>query len=61
MLDPDAYVSTSGLPAVNRIARKLGKERVKVVKLPVKPDDFFVIHGGRQADMVNFIKWAKPI
>jgi hypothetical protein len=58
MLDPDAYFNSKGAPAVNRIARKLGRERVKVVKLPVKPDDFFVVYGGRSEQMKPYIKQA---
>lgn len=61
MLDPDAYVSNGGAPAVNRIVRALGRERVRVIKLPVKPDDFFVIYGGKQRDMVAYMKQAAPV
>lgn len=58
MLDPDAYTSVKGSPAANRIAVKLGKERIKIVKLPVKPDDFFVLYGGRSEQMLPYINQA---
>jgi hypothetical protein len=64
-LDPDAYTSAfvdgkSLTPAVNRVADKLNRERVKIVKLPVKPDDFFVLFGGNAREFVDFLKVAKP-
>lgn len=65
-LDPDAYypvISKDGRkspPAVSRLAAKLGS-RARIVKLPVKPDDFFFIHEGRAGDMAAFIKQAKRV
>jgi hypothetical protein len=61
-LDPDAYwptVSKDGRvtsPNINKIALKLNRERVIIVKLPCKPDDLFVEYGGDTADLTHFIK-----
>jgi hypothetical protein len=40
------------------IAGILGK-RAKVVKLPVKPDDFFVLHDGTVEEFYWMLKWAR--
>ena len=51
-LDPDAYVFSRNKngdvikPAVDRIGAALGSERVKLVRLACKPDDFFTMYGG---------------
>ncbi|MGB2827673.1 MAG: hypothetical protein WBC50_05705, partial [Dehalococcoidales bacterium] len=64
MLDPDAYATGKAKdgrtikPAANNIAGRLGRERVKVVKLPVKPDDLFTVYRGRAEDMHEFIRQA---
>lgn len=64
MLDPDAYNpqrTRDGkihLPAANRIATKLGKERVRIVKLPCKPDDLFTMYGGKAEDLKVFLDMA---
>lgn len=59
-LDPDAYgtAGAKGKPAVNRIADRLGRERILLVKLPVKPDDFFVLFGGETIDFTRYLKTA---
>jgi hypothetical protein len=63
-LDPDAYFPTTTKdgriipPAVSRIAAKLDG-RAMIVKLPVKPDDFFFVHGGKPDDMRAYIRQAK--
>jgi hypothetical protein len=60
-LDPDAYEpvrSKTGkitAPAVNRVASKLGRERVIIVKLPCKPDDLFTEYGGDKDDFMAFV------
>lgn len=57
-LDPDAYETEKGKPsAVSRLVKTL-KGRAKVVKLPVKPDDFFTLHGGQPSDMLPFLDQA---
>jgi hypothetical protein len=58
MLDPDAYFSNGGIPAVNRVTAKLGRGRVRVVKLAVKPDDFFNIYGGKTSQLLPYLKQA---
>lgn len=60
-LDPDAYTpAAKGMkPAVNRLARHLGKERVRIVNLPVKADDLFVLHDGTAQDFQQFIRHAR--
>lgn len=64
MLDPDAYTPTKTKtgqrlePAASRMAKRLGRERVKVVKVPVKPDDLFTIYRGQADDMHEFIRQA---
>ena len=61
-LDPDAYwpVNTKDgkqlAPAVNRVASKLDRSRVIIVKLPCKPDDLFTQYGGKKEDLTPFIK-----
>lgn len=66
-LDPDAYMPTLAangavIPAaVNRLAAKLGPERVRIVKLPVKPDDFFVLHDGTIGDMLPYIRYSRRV
>lgn len=57
-LDPDAYSSTKGVPAANRIAVALGRGRVRIVRLPVKADDFFTRYNGTQRDFMNHIRQA---
>lgn len=65
-LDPDAYFQTITKdgrkipPMVNRIGAKLDGRAI-AVKLPVKPDDFFFIHGGKPVDMMAYIKQGKRI
>lgn len=54
LLDPDAYQDGS----VNRVAGKLGRERVRVVKTPVKPDDLIVVYGGDGDDIKYFLQQA---
>lgn len=56
-LDPDAYIG-KGTPAINRVVKKLGRERVRLVKLPVKPDDFFTMYGGTAEDFRPFLRQA---
>ncbi len=59
-LDPDAFHAGQGLkPAVNRLARHVGRERARIVNLPVKADDLFVVHGGTAADFNQFIRHAR--
>jgi hypothetical protein len=64
MLDPDAYLPTKTKdgqrlePAASRIAKRLGRERVKVVKVPVKPDDLFTVYHGSADDLHEFIRQA---
>lgn len=64
-LDPDAYRGqyVNGkalLPAVNNVVKKLHRERVLIVKLPVKPDDFFTLYHGNAKEFAGFLKVAKP-
>ena len=57
-LDPDAYIAGKGIkPAVNRLVSML-RGRVRVVKLPVKPDDLFTRFGGTADDFINFTRQA---
>lgn len=60
MLDPDAYLPAAKgrRAAVATIARKLSPERVRLIKLPAKPDDFFTMYGGETDDMAGYLKSA---
>ncbi|NIQ88778.1 MAG: hypothetical protein GWN93_06720 [Deltaproteobacteria bacterium] len=53
-LDPDAKESAF------RLAR-IFDGRGKVINLPVKPDDFFSLHGGTVDGFADFIKLAQPV
>jgi len=58
-LDPDAYLSNDrSAPAVNRVANRMGRERVRIVKLPCKPDDMLTMYGGTGEDLIAFLKVA---
>lgn len=59
-LDPDAYtaVKGTGRPAINRLAELLGRERVRVVKLPCKPDDLLTRYKGTAEDLRHFLRQA---
>lgn len=63
VLDPDAYtaVKGKGRPAVNRLAELLGRERVRVVKLPCKPDDLLTRYKGTAEDLRHFLKQAVSV
>lgn len=54
LLDPDAYQDGSA----SRVAGRLGRERVRVVKTPVKPDDLIVIYGGDGDDIKHYLRQA---
>lgn len=54
LLDPDAYADGSA----GRVATKLGRERVRIAKTPVKPDDLITMYGGEASDLINFLKTA---
>lgn len=56
-LDPDAYFGEC--PAANSMAEELGKDRVRLARFPVKPDDFFVQHNGRRDDFISFLRRAR--
>jgi len=66
LLDPDAYVSTKNKngrytkPAINRLIKMVGK-RARVVKLPVKADDFFTMYGGTAVDFMSYINQANRL
>ena len=53
VLDPDAYSGRT--PAVNRLVKMIGAPK-KVVKLPVKADDFFVMYGGTAVEFQRFLE-----
>lgn len=55
LLDPDAYVDGS----VNRVATKLGRERVMIAKTPVKPDDLITFYGGEGDDIKRALQRAR--
>lgn len=55
LLDPDAYADGS----VNRVAGKLGNERVRVAKTPVKPDDLITVYGGDSDDIRRALQRAR--
>ena len=60
-LDPDAYAAQRGMrPAVNRLAKEL-KGRARIVKLPVKPDDFFTIYNGKPRDFLPYLDQAVSV
>lgn len=52
-LDPDAYKGH-----VQRIAERLGPERVRFVHFPAKPDDLLVEYGLEGRDLIKYIKRA---
>lgn len=35
--------------------------RGRIVELPMKADDFFVIAGGNSDDFMNYVAWARPV
>lgn len=53
-LDPDADDRAVGIA-------KLFKGRGKVVSLPLKADDFFVLASGKPSDFKDYIQWARKI
>lgn len=56
-LDPDACFGPDS--AAQTMSKELGSERTKIVRLPVKPDDFFVRHGGTQKQFQDFLRQAR--
>jgi hypothetical protein len=67
MLDPDAYEPQTARdgrvirPAIDRIVGILGQARVRLVKIPDKPDDF-LLAGNSSALMLAYINVAeKPL
>ena len=58
VLDPDAF--TGKTPAINRMVRMVSSPK-KVVKLPVKADDFFVLYGGTAVDFQRFLDQGMTI
>ena len=66
-LDPDAYKPTKTKdgkllkPAVNRVVKIVGKERVRIVKLPTKADDFFTMYGGDASAFMSFFNQAARV
>lgn len=52
-LDPDAAIQAE------KIAGWFGK-RARVARLPVKSDDFFVLHGGTKDEFAAYLANAKP-
>jgi hypothetical protein len=57
-LDPDAFykADASDESAVEYCTRILGKERVRIVEFPCKPDDGIVKHG---LDPMRYIRMAR--
>lgn len=53
-LDPDAENRAVSIA-------KLFKGKAKVVSLPLKADDFFVLAGGKPSDFKDYISWARTI
>jgi hypothetical protein len=51
--DPDAV--EQGI----RMVKELGTKRARLVRLPVKPDDFFVLYGGTKRDFLTAIKQSR--
>ena len=58
VLDPDAF--TGRKPAINRFAKMVAAPK-RIVKLPVKADDFFTLHGGMPIDFINYLNVGKPV
>lgn len=52
VLDPDAY--TGKTPAINRMVKMVTAPK-RVVKLPVKADDFFTAYGGTAVEFMRFL------
>lgn len=52
VLDPDAYSGKT--PAVNRLVKMITAPK-RIVKLPVKADDFFVQYGGTAVEFARFL------
>lgn len=55
-LDPDAYQGRKC--AASRAAERLGRERVRFVQFPAKPDDLLVEHGLTGRDLKKYIRQA---
>ena len=66
VLDPDAYYPTKTpdgrivAPSINRLIKMI-KAPKRIVKLPLKADDFFTMHGGTAANFLSFLNGAKPV
>jgi len=58
-LDPDAYFGPN--PAAMSVAQELGRERVRLVRLPVKPDDFFTEYDGECDQFKAFMRNARVV
>jgi hypothetical protein len=55
LLDPDAFLADRGkLPAINRLV-KMTTAPKRIVKLPVKADDFFTMYGGTPAEFMRYV------
>jgi hypothetical protein len=55
VLDPDAFGGRK--PAINRLAKMVSCPK-RIVKLTVKSDDFFTMHGGTAKDFNRFLNMA---
>ena len=56
-LDPDASIKDkSGESAVERMTRMIGRERVRIIDFPCKPDDGIIQHG---LDPMKYVRMAR--
>lgn len=56
-LDPDAYQGKT----IHRLLKLLPDVPKRLVKLPVKADDFFTMHRGTAFDFWNYVEVARPV
>lgn len=61
IMDPDTYEKKGGVVAITRLADKLGKERVRHLRLTEKVDDMIVDYGLDKAWLRSCIAQARPM